>query len=182
MKFTPMMFDGTHYIGKPRVSTNSPYEGDSVLSPSTKLVDQPVRQRDGQLGYVLRKRRRDADAARRTRLDAGDRALLHQGAKPAFSFDENYFVIHHYVGPNDCAELGFSSANDPAFQPMLDEGHGEHLHRQLATGAGPAITNMKPGQYALFPHFRSDGWIYFLVRDKNTNKEYAVASDAALSY
>ena len=33
----------------------------------------------------------------------------------------------------------------------------------------------------MFPHFRSDGWFYFLVRDKNTNKEYAVASDAAPS-
>ena len=29
---------------------------------------------------------------------------------------------------------------------------------------------MKPGQYALFPHFRSDGWIYFLVRDKNNEQ------------
>ena len=40
---------------------------------------------------------------------------------------------------------------------------------------------MHAGQYALYPHFRSDGWIYFLVRDKVTNKEYAVASDAALT-
>jgi len=39
---------------------------------------------------------------------------------------------------------------------------------------------MHAGQYALYPHFRSDGWIYFLVRDKVSNKEYAVASDAAL--
>jgi len=39
---------------------------------------------------------------------------------------------------------------------------------------------MQPGQYALYPHFRSDGWIYFLVRDKNNGKEHAVASDAAL--
>ena len=26
---------------------------------------------------------------------------------------------------------------------------------------------MNPGQYALYPHFRSDGWLYFLVRDIN---------------
>jgi hypothetical protein len=41
---------------------------------------------------------------------------------------------------------------------------------------------MHAGQYALYPHFRSDGWFYFLVRDKNTNHEYAVASDAALAW
>jgi hypothetical protein len=50
----------------------------------------------------------------------------------------------------------------------------------LATGAVKQITNMAAGQQAIFPHFRSDGWIYFLVRDRNSNKEYAVASDAAL--
>jgi hypothetical protein len=39
---------------------------------------------------------------------------------------------------------------------------------------------MGAGQYALYPHFRSDGWIYFLVRDHDTTKEYVLASDAAL--
>jgi hypothetical protein len=31
----------------------------------------------------------------------------------------------------------------------------------LRTGAVQRLTTMHPGQYALFPHFRSDGWIYF---------------------
>ena len=44
------------------------------------------------------------------------------------------------------------------------------------------ITEMHAGQYALYPHFRSDGWIYFLVRDDNSGREYVVASDAALMY
>ena len=39
---------------------------------------------------------------------------------------------------------------------------------------------MHAGQYALYPHFRSDGWIYFLVRDNNTHKEYVAATDAAI--
>jgi len=43
------------------------------------------------------------------------------------------------------------------------------------------VTNVKAGQMAIFPHFRSDGWIYFLVRDLNSSKEYVVASDAALT-
>jgi hypothetical protein len=39
---------------------------------------------------------------------------------------------------------------------------------------------MNPGQYALFPHFRSDGWIYFVVRTVDSQDEVIVASDAAL--
>jgi hypothetical protein len=39
---------------------------------------------------------------------------------------------------------------------------------------------MNPGQFAIFPHFRSDGWIYYEVRDGNTKKEYIVVSDAAI--
>ena len=56
----------------------------------------------------------------------------------------------------------------------------------IRTGVPVRITNMRPGQYALFPHFRSDGWIYADVRDDNIHvsdglaHEYMVASDAAL--
>jgi hypothetical protein len=41
---------------------------------------------------------------------------------------------------------------------------------------------MAPGQYAVYPHFRSDGWIYFIVRDNNHGVEYVTASDAALAF
>ena len=49
----------------------------------------------------------------------------------------------------------------------------------LLTGATTRVTNMQPGQHALFPHFRSDGWIYFVVRTLD-GEEYYAASDAAL--
>jgi hypothetical protein len=49
-----------------------------------------------------------------------------------------------------------------------------------AAGQSRRITHTAPGQYALFPHFRSDGWIYFVVRTIQGD-EYFVASDAALS-
>jgi hypothetical protein len=34
----------------------------------------------------------------------------------------------------------------------------------------------------LYPHFRSDGWLYFLVRDirHEPAKDYIVATDAAI--
>ena len=41
---------------------------------------------------------------------------------------------------------------------------------------------MKPGQFALFPHFRSDGWLYFIVRDASgaSKTEVIAASDWAI--
>ena len=49
----------------------------------------------------------------------------------------------------------------------------------LVTGESRRITDMAPGQMAVFPHFRSDGWIYFVVKNA-TSGEVIAASDAAL--
>ena len=48
----------------------------------------------------------------------------------------------------------------------------------LQTKAVNQITDMPAGEQALFPHFRSDGWIYFTVKDGTD--EFAAASDAAV--
>jgi hypothetical protein len=40
---------------------------------------------------------------------------------------------------------------------------------------------MEPGQYALYPHFRADGWMYFVVRTNGMRPEHVVASDALLA-
>jgi hypothetical protein len=180
MKLTPMVYDGTHYTGKPNVSTNSPFEGDTVLSPSTKLVVSRFGNETQQLGYVLRKLT-TTPSGNSYSISAPEVArYCIQGAKPAISFDERYMVFHHYVGPSDYADLGFSSASDAAFQQMLQKGSSNIVIVDLVTGTRTRVTSMHAGQYALYPHFRSDGWIYFLVRDKVANKEYAVASDAVL--
>ena len=181
LKLTPMVFDGTHYVGKTPVTAASPYEGDSVLSPSTKLVISRFGNEGNQLGYVLRKITTTPSGATYTVSTQEVGRYCVNGAKPSVSFDEKFFVIHHYVGPNDWSDLGYTSANDPAFKDILAKGSSNIVLVNLATGARTRVTTMKAGQYALFPHFRSDGWFYFLVRDKNSNKEYAVASDAALN-
>jgi hypothetical protein len=180
MKFTAMMFDGTRYTGKPSVSTPSPYEGDSVLSPSTKLVVSRFGNENEHLGYVLR--RLDATPSGSSYSVSTPEIARYcvKGAKPSISFDERFMVTHHYVGSNDWADLGFASAGDATFQDMLAKGTANIVVVDLVTGARKRITNMKPGQYAIFPHWRSDNWIYFLVRDKAAGKEYVVASDAAL--
>ncbi len=182
MKFTAMMFDGTRYTGKPSVSTPSPYEGDSVLSPSTKLVVSRFGNENEHLGYVLRKVDATPSGSSYSVSTPEVARYCVKGAKPSISFDERYMVTHHYVGSNDWAELGFASAGDPVFQDMLAKGTANIVLVDLVNGATKRITNMKPGQYAIVPHWRSDNWIYFLVRDKAAGKEYVVASDAALAW
>ncbi len=181
IKLTPMMFDGTHYVGKTPVTSNAPYEGDSVLSPSTKLAISRFGNEGAQLGYVLRKITTTPSGSSYTVSTQEIGRYCTQGAKPSISFDEKFFVTHHYVGANDWADLGFTSANDPTFKEMLAKGTSNIILVNISTGARTRVTNMKPGQYAIFPHFRSDGWFYFLVRDKASGKEYAMASDAALT-
>ncbi len=180
MRFTAMLYNGTQYVGKPTVAQASPHEGDSVLSPSTKLVVSRFGNESEQLGYVVR--RLDATPTGSSYSVSTPEIARYcvKGNKVSVSFDEKYFVTHHYVGPNDWQDLGFSSAQDPTFQQMLAKGTSNIILVNMLTGARTRITNMKPGQYAIFPHWRSDGWIYFLVRDKNSSKEYVVASDAAL--
>jgi Tol biopolymer transport system component len=73
-----------------------------------------------------------------------------------FSFDERFFVTHHY-----------------------EEGTANIYLVDLSDGSRHKITNMPAGTRALFPHFRSDGWFYFLV--KSDDGEYVAASDAALA-
>ena len=88
-------------------------------------------------------------------------------------------VFHHYVVDADAVDLGFSSANDTGFADYQEVGSSNLYLVDLTTGDSRRLTNMPAGQYALFPHFRSDGWIYFVVRTLE-NEEYFVATDAAL--
>jgi hypothetical protein len=181
LSFIPMIFDGTKYVSKPQVTIGTPFEGDTVISPSAKLVITRVAgQNDKQLGYVLR--RVDATPSGTTYTVAAPEIARYcvSGGKPGFSYDERWIVFHHYVTSADAVELGFTGPSDPSFAPYLTQGAANVYLMDLQTGVPTRITNMAPGQYALFPHFRSDGWIYATIRDRNTDHEYMVASDAAL--
>ena len=81
------------------------------------------------------------------------------GAKANISFDERFMITHKYE-------------NETANIYLVD----------LLTGSTMRVTNMPPGVKALFPHFRSDNWFYFLVKDttSETTTEYMVASDLAV--
>jgi hypothetical protein len=159
MKFTPMVFGGSTYSQLPEVIVDSPYEGDSVLSPSGRVVISRLAGPEGSsLGYVLRR----VNATRtgdNYRIDISQRlgTVCMPGAKPNISYDERFFVTHHYEG-------GTSNIY------IVD----------LRSGNSRRVTNMPADARALFPHFRSDGWFYFLVK-QNDGAEFVVASDAALA-
>ncbi|MEZ4366401.1 MAG: PPC domain-containing protein [Kofleriaceae bacterium] len=178
MTFIPLVFNGTGYVEKDPVSVDAPFEGDSVISPSTKLVVSRIAGAGGeQQGYALRRITLTPSGSQYSVSATPIATYCERGAKPSISFDERFMVIHHYVDAGDYADLGASAAEQAEY---ASKGSSNLYVIDLVTGTKTRVTKMKPGQFALFPHFRSDNWIYFLVRDANTDKEYAVASDAAL--
>ncbi len=157
MKFSPLVFDGSDWSQKPAVTVASPYEGDSVLSPSGQMVISRFAGPDGvALGAMVRRvQATPSGDSYNINIDLPLQFLCGGGAKQNISFDERYAVTHRYE--NDTANLYVSD---------------------LLTGAITKVTNMPAGTKALFPHFRSDGWIYFLTTGGEGDR--AMATDAAL--
>jgi hypothetical protein len=179
--FTPAIFDGTKYVAKTRVRVAQPFEGDSVLSPSAKLEMTRVSgPGERQIGYVLRKVNATLSGTTYTITTPEIARYCISGGKPGFSYDERWIAFHHYVQDADATELGFTGPNDPGFADYKTKGAANLYLMDLRTGTPVRITNMQPGQYALYPHFRSDGWIYAQVRDTNLGHEYTIAHDGAL--
>ncbi len=186
---TPMVHEGSTFVPRPTIVTPTPYEGDTVIAPSAKLLisrlDGPTAT-SGTIGFLFRKMVVTRNAAGGYEVDLPEIArYCVKGSKPALSYDERWMVYHHYVEAADWQSLGYSSATDPGFVKLRDRDTGGAANiflMELTTGLVRRITTMQPGQYALYPHFRSDGWIYFIVRDRSRNGvEYIVASDAALT-
>jgi hypothetical protein len=183
---TPMVHTGTQFVPQTKATTTLPREGDVIISPSARLLVSRVSGSGGsQSGFILRKLVATKAGATYT-VDVPEIArYCLRGGKPAISYDERWMVFHHYVESGDWAALGYSSASDPEFVALRDGQTGGAANiflLELATGTVRRITTMQPGQYALYPHFRSDGWIYFIVRDRNRNFEWMVATDAALAF
>ncbi len=179
----PMVYDGSTFDAVDAIAIPTPYEGDPVLSPSARLlITRVTGPQSVQNGYILR--RVDATPSGGS-FDVATPTIARyclEGGKPAFSYDERWMVIHHYVEDTDAdaQALGFVNAQDAGFAPYVELGASNIYLVELTTGQATRITNMAPGQYALYPYFRSDGWIYFQVRVLDQRAEYVVASDAAL--
>ncbi len=160
MKFSPMVFDGSRYQQLPAVIVESPYEGDSVMSPSGSMVISRIAGPDGHsLGYSLRRvAATRAGDNYRINIDEQLGRFCLPGAKANISFDERFFATHHY-----------------------EDGGSNIYVTDLSTGMTTKVTNFSDGTEARYPHFRSDGWLYFLVVEGGgSGAEYIAASDVAL--
>jgi hypothetical protein len=173
-----MTFNGTTFVAAGSTQEAVPYEGDTVISPSTTILVSRLNTSGALGGFKVHAINTPLTGTAATDLPTIATYCL-AGDKPAFSFDERFMVVHHYVTDADAVDLGFSSASDAGFQAYRTQ-HASNIYIvDLLTGEKTRVTRMAPGQFALFPHFRSDGWLYFLVRAPGGNgDEYIVASDA----
>jgi hypothetical protein len=149
------------------------WEGDTMMSPTTQLLASRISGENGQLGYSIRKltAKMGPDGYA---MDAPQVArLCIPGGKANFSFDERFLVTHHYLTRADFA-------TDAEFEPYKDKNTSDIFIVDLLNGETIRATKMAPGQLALYPHYRSDGWLYFHVRDSNSDKQYYAVSDVTL--
>ncbi len=181
---TPMVHTGTAFTPASTLDFAVPYEGDFSMSPSSQLIVSRLASgaADRHMkAFVIHKVVATPDGAggyTATIPEVGRFCM--RGAKPSFSLDERWMILHHYVDDESAVNLGFTGPDDPGFAAYKSSGAANIFLVDMTTGARTRITTMKPGQYALYPHFRADGWIYFMVRTLGTSHEYIVASDAAL--
>ncbi|WP_394831585.1 hypothetical protein LVJ94_34235 [Pendulispora rubella] len=168
--FVPMVLGSTgSYDPKPGVTVAHPNEGDLMLSPTGGLYASRLTDGTKQIGYrvgVIETVRPTPEAPNygfHTRAVATVDLL---GGKAAISFDERFIAVHSYAAQGDTHLSINANASDIV---IVD----------LKTGSHYQITKMPANVRALYPHFRNDGWLYFLVRDANTGAESILASDLA---
>jgi hypothetical protein len=181
----PLEYDGMKWVRREAQSFETPWEKDWGLAPSNQLLisrlEGRVDSRLKHIGYQLYKLSKDSQYPQspRYKKELVGR-LCFDGLKVGFSFDDRFVASYDYIKPEQYAQLGYSSPDDPEFQARLNAGTSNIFLFDLWTQKLHAITNMGPEQYALFPHFRSDGWMYFMVYDWNTGKRHLMTANNAL--
>jgi hypothetical protein len=159
----------------------APFEGDFTASPSGMLTASRIAGGGTatlqQEGYRIRRMASPEGFGINPELKEAA-TLCVEGGKASFSFDERFLAYHHYVDNDDAADMGLS-ADEPAYQALISQSANVEMV-DLKTGKRYRLTTMKPHQYALYPHFRADGWLVFLVRDREARKETVMVSNAAL--
>ncbi len=179
MTMVPIVHDGSGYRSLTARRFDIPFEGDATISNSSQLVVTRIRGESGeQSGFHLYGIRAELEDGEYNVDTTNLGTYCIRGAKPDFSFDERYITFHRYLTDDDAAEFGFEDADDPAFREYRRQGAANVYLLDLLTGRTTRITTMNPGQYALFPHFRADGWVYFVVRDNPRGVETVAASNA----
>lgn len=182
LQLFPIQFDGEIWTRKPSQTFSTPFEIDWVMSHSNKLlisrlqgeVDEDIIRTVGYNLYTLRAGQGGEFEKNRVAQLCAD------GLKGDFSYDDRFFITYSYIRPEHWRALGYASEMDPEFQKKLETGAANVVLVDLFAKTRKFLTNMGPGQFAYFPHFRSDGWIYFESYDAPSAKRQVIASDAAI--
>lgn len=159
--------DGFEKAGRQTIPT--PYEANWMMSPSQKLLVSVVSAatdgfpRHGGYRLVLTDGLRETNTLP-SREDAESASICTgAGEKATFSFDERYLTYYAYEKQGKTLSWEDSSSD-------------VYLVDLLGDGKARKITAMPKGSYAQFPHFRSDGWLYFTVLDGKTRKSKVMAA------
>jgi len=162
--------DGYRIFGD-AVKLATPYRGDTMMARSGKMIGSRVAGEHGSLGYAIEELKPSVVAGHyRFDLSPLGRVCM-RGNKANFSFDERFLATHHY---NEASDYGADEADYRA------KGSADIWVADFVTGRKVRAVKMGPGQFALYAHFRSDGWLYFLVVDHESGKYYVAASDLAV--
>lgn len=165
--------DGNYAVTAAPKKYVTPYLGDTMMGRSGRIIGSRIAGTTGNLGYQIDsiiKYNPDGSYAFRDKPEALGTICM-AGNKANLSFDERFLATHHYNEPTDF------EPTDPQYDEFKAKGSADVYVVDFVTGNKVRATKMNPGQFALYSHFRSDGWLYFLVVDNNTHKYYAVASD-----
>ncbi len=180
----PLRFDGDKFQWLKPGWVRLPYEGDFISSPSAELFisrSSAMSKKEEtfiQDGYTVRFLKKSI-VDDRGELESFPMARFCQhGGKGTFSYDERFIAFHVIVKAEDFKDLGYASAEDPEFKALVERPNFNIYLHDLWTEKTHRLTSVKPGTRLLYPHFRSDGWIYFIKREGDT--EALMASDAAL--
>lgn len=181
MMIHPLAYNGETWVRKASQRFRTPYEIDWVISNTNELLISRTQTRhDGIIrsnGYNIYQLSKSSSGQYQTNQVA---QLCVDGLKGDFSLDDRFFVTYSYIRPDHWRLLGYSSANDPVFRAKLRNGSANVYLFDLYTKRRYTITNVGARQYALYPHFRSDGWIYFEIYDMANNTRLILASNAAI--
>ena len=143
MKFSPMIFNGEYYeqLTASRVDLHS--RAFCAVSIRRLVISRLAGgENGGMLGYVVRK-------------------------VETSKFEDNYNIKIDEVMGVYCmsgAKANICLMSDIVTHHYEEDGTANILLVDMMTSEVHQVTNMPSGYKALFPHFRSDGWFYFLVK------------------
>ena len=156
-------------IGQSLASTSITNEGSYQIGPSGQLIVGHFSNDQLGEGYRVRNIRPSGGAVDLSHGEQSGFICMH-GEKPTLSFDNRFVVFHHYTD------------NSPQDTGAVAETANIFIY-DLKTKKGYRVTNMPAKGRAFFPHFRADGWLYFLTKqvdEGGTVTESILATNAAI--